>query len=467
MAATINLSSFPFSHQLNCPHCQTQLTLYDPSGSEYVVCPNCRSYCKVINGGSPHVQGDVPAVESDPLLPLGTEGTLKGLSYKVIGYLEKKEAGTSYEYKWKEYMLYNFKIGYAFLAEYEGCWNFIAGKQLYPQLATAKEASGTATMDGGDYALFNRYTPIITGLLGEYDWDVYEERVLTSEYISPPFMLVKEKSKAAGGSVDWYLGEYIEDTEIAEGFKINIENFPDAEDVGATEPNPYELRFAHSIKISIATSALLILIQILFSVFKPQQVILNKTVALALPPPPVTDTSKAAQAQNVANNFYLPSNNGNYEYQSLKTSSFNIFRGPASIEIEFTAPIDNTWLEATFELVSEKDNQTWDVTKEIEYYHGYEDGESWSEGSNSESLLLANIPAGNYHLNVYPYGGSNAIEQLDIKVAANITLWQNILLTILALCLYPVYCWYRKRQFEVNRWMGNDYSPFKTISTNE
>ena len=118
-------------------------------------------------------------------------------------------------------------------------------------------------------------------------------------------------------------------------------------------------------------------------------------------------------------------------------------------------------------MVNEKDNQTRVLNKEVEYYHGYEDGESWSEGSNSESVTLPNIPAGKYHINIYPYAGTNTVDQMNIKVTANIFLWQNIIVTFLLLCIYPLYCWYRQRQFEVNRWMGNAYSPYKKTMINE
>jgi Domain of unknown function (DUF4178) len=467
MAATINLSSFPFSHQLSCPHCHATITVYDPSGSEYVVCPGCNSYCKIVSGGNLQVQQLVSVTEYDPVLPIGAEGTLKGAQYKVIGYMEKKEAGTAYEYKWREYMLYNYKNGYAFLAEYEGNWSLIAGKQYYPDLATASDDGSVGSLNGGTYALFNRYTPIITAFAGEYDWDVYEERVLTSEFINPPFILVKEKNKEAHGAIDWYLGEYIENDEIAEGFNIDVETFPEPNDIGANEPNPYSARWDQAWKISVAAMVLLIIVQLTLGLLKPTETILNKSVSLTPPPPPAADTSKSAAATRAASNFYQQSNGGNYEFQSLKTSSFTIFKGPAPVEIEISVPIDNSWFEATLELVSEKDNQTWDVTREVEYYHGYDDGESWSEGSNSGSVTLTNIPAGKYHLNIYPYSGNAFLNEMNITVTANITLWQNIIITILVLCIYPLYCWFRRRQFEVNRWMGNDYSPYRTIKLND
>lgn len=469
MAATVNLRTFPFSQQFDCPHCHHPVTVYDPSGTEFVVCINCHSYCRFIATGHLQVQQPVSPIKFTPVLALGAEGVLKDIPYKVIGYMEKKETGTEYEYEWREYMLYSYQKGYAFLAEYDGHWSLIAGKQHYPEVDTATEDGYVANMDGVDYALYNKYSPVITALTGEYDWDAYEERVSTSEYINPPFILVKEENKSNPKIIDWYLGEYIHPREIAAGFNVDISRFPHMVDIGANQPNPYKERWDQVLKLSVAALVLMIAVQLTFAILRPTQLIMNKSVDLSLPPLPKPDSTKHDTGINSANNLFTYQSNptGNYEYQSLKTSAFTIYSGPAPVKIEINAPVDNNWLEATLELVNEKDNQTWDVTREIEYYHGYEDGESWSEGSTSESVTLPAIPPGKYHLNIYPYSGSTTMYQMDIKVTANITIWQNLIITFLLLCLYPLYCWFIQRQFEINRWMGNDYSPYKTTKSND
>ena len=124
--------------------------------------------------------------------------------------------------------------------------------------------------------------------------------------------------------------------------------------------------------------------------------------------------------------------------------------------------VSNNWLEATVVLVNDKTNETWEVTKGIEYYHGWEDGESWAEGSQSSSIILSEIPRGDYHFNIYTASGDAAQSMVQIKVVSNVTLWRNILLTILVLSLYPIYCWYRMRNFEKKRWMNSDHSPYET-----
>jgi hypothetical protein len=476
MAATVNLRTFPDSKEVYCPHCGHSITLFDPDGSEYVVCSSCHSYCRFI-GPTRHLQTQQPIspIKNTPILPIGQTGTLKGTPYKVIGYMEKKEVGTHYE--WREYMLYSFTKGYAFLAEYDGHWSFIAGKAHYPELEKALLEENAAEMDGVQYIQYNSYLPVITALAGEFDWDAYEERVLTHEFINPPYILIREKNKTNEHIVDWYFGEYIEPEEIAEGLNVPLDTFPAMIDIGANQPNPYKKRFEQVLRISLLAAALIIFIQIIFGCTKQTQQIMNRTVTLTLPPPPKIDSLKHDTGINAlanhlrqdssANTAVNYNQNGNYEYQPLRTSVFNIAHGPADVEIEMNVPVDNNWFEGTVEIVNEKNNQTWDVSREIEYYHGYEDGESWSEGSTSADVVVNDVPEGTYHLNIYPYAGTQALDSAGIKVTANVILWQNILISILLLCLAPLAYWYFKRQFEVNRWMNSDYSPYKKAGSND
>jgi hypothetical protein len=51
---------------------------------------------------------------------------------------------------------------------------------------------------------------------------------------------------------------------------------------------------------------------------------------------------------------------------------------------------------------------------------------------------------------------------LRVAVTTNVTLWMNLFVTCLLLCIYPIYCWVRMQNFEKQRWMNSDYSPYDT-----
>jgi ribosomal protein S27E len=470
MAATLNPKAFPFSSEITCPGCQHSITLYDQIGCEAVVCPQCRSYLLFNDAGRPYVEQKIHVLKFKPVMPLGTTGTLKGVEYKLIAYLEKKEGATRYE--WREYMLYNYAKGYAFLSEYDGHWSLIAGANFYPDLASVNCIYGNeAEYEGNTYLKYNAYSPVITAMIGEFDWDISAEKLRAKEFIDPPYMLTSEEN-IKKYVTDWYLGEYLEEAEIAAAFNIPVESFPEKIGIGANQPSKYKARWLAAYKISGIAALAFLLVQLSVIWLRPEKVLLSDTYALAMPPH-VPDTSKhvstaldslrnrTAPAPADSLNSFAPDANGNYEFKSFKTPTFIIPDGPVPLEFELNSQVDNNWLSATVELVSEKDNQTWSISKDIEYYHGYEDGESWSEGSYTQTVLLSEIPAGKYHINIYPYAGTRDVSSLFIKVTESVTLWRNVLVTLLLLCLYPLYCWYRMRKFETNRWMNSDFSPYQ------
>ncbi len=458
--ATVNLKAFPEPKQLYCPHCAKPVTLYDPEGSEYLVCPSCNYYLHYIDHQHLQSQYSIAPIKYEHILDPGSIGTLKGTEYKVLAYMEKREAGTAYD--WREYMLYSFTKGYAFLAEYNGHWSFIAGMQHFPELKDAMLDGTAATLNDVDYLEFNRYTPEITALTGEFDWDAYDEKISAREFVSAPWMLVREKNKTNPKIIDWYLGEYITPQEIADGFKITTEKFPEQADIGANQPNPTRKKYLQTLRISIAAAVIMVVIQVLCAVLRPSQTIMSRSVPLL--PPPVAKTD-SARKDSAAATSSLPG--GTYEFQPQRTSSFIISNGPAPLDVYLSDQIDNNWMEATVELVSEKDNQTWDVSQEIEYYHGYEDGDSWSEGSTNGTITIDDVPPGTYHLNIYPYAGMAAAQDIDMVVTANVILWQNIIVTLLVLALAPLAFWYFQRRFEVNRWMNSDFSPYNKSTSSD
>jgi ribosomal protein S27E len=469
--ATLNPKAFPFSDAITCPGCKKSITLYDHIGCEAAACPSCYSYLLFGNDGKPYVKERLISIQNKPVLPIGTEGVLRDVEYKVIAYIEKKEAAYN-QYQWREYMLYNYAKGYAFLAEYDGHWSLIAGKTFHPDLEKSKKSyENTALYQELEFNLFNSYRPVIHSLIGEFDWDIREERIKAQEYIRPPFLLTWEQNLRTQQE-DWYLGEYIEVAEIADCFKIPAGNFPSKVGIGANQPSKHRVRWNGALTISGIAIIAFLLVQLWVGHLRPETVLLEHSFSLDLPPRPADtakngankiadSTSRLNVIPDSAGASVKPDSAGNFEFKSFKTPTFKIEDGPVPLEIELSSQVDNNWLSTTVELVSEKDNQTWSLTKDIEYYHGVEDGESWSEGGIQETVLLSEIPPGKYHINMYPYSGTRLLNALDVKVTESVTLWRNILVTLLLLCLYPLYCWYRARRFEVSRWMNSDFSPYQ------
>lgn len=425
-------SFFKLSETINCPVCEQSIVLYDLPKSEYVVCNSCFSYLHIIAEDTPRLNKKFNKPEKLPVLKLGSTANIHDTDFKLIAYLEKREVGTIYH--WREYILTSVDKGYITLSEFDGHWNLIGGKDF---ITDFKEPISYGTSIGYkdvEYTLFNKYTPVVTAMLGEVDWDVVNEKVKATEYIAPPYMVVAEKISNVN---TYYIAEYLEPETIAEIFGIDKNLLPQRVDIGANQPSKHYDRWTSSLQVTGISIVIVLLIHLLLGVIKPEKDLLN-------------------------DDFLISHNNTQdvNEFKPFITPSFNVDDESSNISFEVASSVDNNWLETTIVLVNENDNRTWEVSKSIEYYHGYEEGESWSEGSTKESFLLSEIPKGKYHLNVYPSSGDINRNNLYIKATSNVTMWRNTLITIFLLCIYPAICWYMMRNFEKRRWNNSDYSPF-------
>jgi len=433
--ATVNLKAFPYSEETTCPKCSNMITLYDPDGSDYCVCTKCSSFIHFTSDNRAIIQKQAPPVRQKPVLKLGSRGILKSIDFKVIGYIEKKELSS--HYSWREYILYNYEKGYTTLAEFDGHWNYVIGKEFCPDLGELQ----ANTWDFKDYrdtefSLYNKYTAVTTALIGEFDWDIFTERAQVREYIAPPFMLVLEQGKGSS-SADFYLAQYTEAKEIAEAFKTDIVLFPAKEGIGSNQESPLQNQWEPLKKVTPILILILAVAAFILSNVNPSLVIMNRDYDM------ISDTTKIN------------------EFKPFATPYFEIKGTSAALNIRVSSAVDNNWMEANTVLVNEQTNQSWDVTESVEYYHGYEDGESWSEGGQESESLLSHIPAGRYHLNVYPASGDRYRNTVHIIVTGRPVLWANFWIILAALLVYPAFCWWRVRSFEKKRWMNSDYSPYE------
>ena len=434
--ATINLVAFPNSADITCPKCKNIITLYDPEGSEFCVCSSCKSFIRFAADDTPIIQNDTPSIKQQPVLKLGSVGLIDDYNFKVIGYIEKNERDASYA--WREYILYNHEKGYANFAEYGGHWTFVAGKEFYPILDNLKDNSWDfLEYEGFEYKLFNKYTAVTRAILGEFDWDILSETAKTSEFVAPPFIIYKEQDKPGTTGADFYLGRYMEPAEIADAFQSDSNLFPEKIGIGANQPSMSAKRWFSVYEIAPLLILLVALLGFLASIIKPEYEVMNTDYLI------VSDSTKLN------------------EFKPFITPSFTLTDHLSALEFLIRSDIDNNWLESTIVLVNEKDNQSWEVTESIEYYHGYEGGESWTEGSKETHILLSSIPNGRYHLNIYPASGDLSDKYIHINLTANPVMWRNVGVTMLLLCLYPLFAWYRMRNFEKRRWMNSDFSPFE------
>jgi hypothetical protein len=418
------------SAALPCPNCGGPLALRAPDKSERVVCPNCDSLLDINQGKLVFLKA-LNQRKVEPKLPLGSIGKLYNADYTVIGFTQRS-VHFDKDYFWQEYLIYNPQIGFRWLVDSDDHWNFV--QPVTP--GDIKESGRNITFRGKSFRKYQDAAAKVVYVAGEFYWKVVAgETVQAVDYISPPEMISKEVSKSANKyeEVNYSLGTYIEVSEIEKAF--NVKGLRRPTTVAPNQINPHK---------GIGKFWLLFMAILMF-------------VAIA--------TSVIRSPKDVLSNNYqlqpLPSADGT---QVIFSDKFQLLSG-RNIRVKGVSGVDNSWIYAEGDLINEETGLVQSFSMPIEYYHGVEDGESWTEGSQTKEVYLSALPAGTYTLRL-----ETSWEKWQQPAAITISMEQgsihglNFLLAFIALLIFPVLGWIRRLSFERRRWADSDFSPYSTSS---
>ncbi|MEZ0538220.1 DUF4178 domain-containing protein [Fibrella arboris] len=440
---------WPTPDTVTCPNCQHELTYYDPNSSFYG-CPHCQKLFKAEYDNRPAVIPHPRPAQNEKIpIAIGTEGYLTGRWVRVVGFMLKQEKGTNY--RWREYMLLLKNGTTRQLAEFNGHWMWIEPAASPYTISVSYGKSYVITTTGDDYRLYARYQAELIMAVGEFDWNILDDESLTiEEFIAPPRMVVNEKNNVQN---DWYEATYLAKKEITTAFGLDANSLPDPYGVGAIEPNRFADRWPHTWRLTLLAVVAVIGIHIVNLLFRPAGTIHRETLASVaqFQPGALTDpVQRAIDSARIARSQPVP--------KMVRSQSFTI-KGPTAVDIDFKSDVDNTWVEFATELVNEQTNQRYIFTEAVEYYHGYEGGESWTEGGTESSATLSKIPSGQYHLEITPYTQYGQQLTFLVTVGQNTSLISNVLLLIGLLILYPIYILFRRSGVENLRWQQSDFGP--------
>ncbi|GAB2867817.1 DUF4178 domain-containing protein [Hymenobacter ruber] len=418
----------PESAQLDCPECHTSITYYDVAGSEYYACPNCHAYFRYSGNETPQVFGNYKeAPKTSPVLPLGVLGILDGALCRVVGVTSRCEVNHA-QYSWREYQLFQPETGrYVQLAEYDGHWTLIwAASHLDKNREDFKLA---------DFRIFNKYQARINWALGEFDWDIESDQSLyVTEYINPPLLLVQEQR---GRESNWYRGRHVATEELVAAFNISQSSLPHAEGTGMVEPAPGSQSQSALWSLTGFVLAALLLVQLVL-VVRTGSPVLNEVLQVA------PDSTAAPGTGRV-----------------LVSPSFTLDHQTA-LEVSLNTSLTNQWLELPVSLVNEQTGRGFEFTKNIEFYSGVEGGESWTEGSRTAEAVLSRVPAGRYHLNLYPFTERGVAPEIKVMVWSDSALPSNFFLVVALVLALPLLQLFRRHSHERSRWANSDYNPYAT-----
>lgn len=416
---------------VSCPNCAGPLELRAPDKTERVTCPNCNSLLDVNQGKLQFLK----ALEKQwfqPLIPIGQTGQVPEGKMTVIGAMARSVTIEGVQYFWSEYLLYQPQIGFRWLVHSDDHWNYVYAVPPGEVLDEGKYAM----FRNKRYKIFQDAQAKVEAVVGEFYWKVEAgEKVRGVDFVAPPYMLSKEEStvyvtvsdgtsqtKRKTGEINWSYGTYMPVADVEKAFSVTGLPRPS----GVAPNQPYKHWWIY--KYWIAFLILLLLVGFVTTVVGGStKEVFSQTVTL--------DPLQNADATQV---FF--------------SQPFEL-AGRRNIKIIGQSPVQNTWVYLEGDLINDETGVVQSFPIEISYYAGVEDGESWTEGGQSDSATTSSMPAGRYILRLE--GQWEKWQQpttVSIKIEQNVTHGLNLLIGLIVLSIGPIIMIIYHISFERRRW---------------
>lgn len=336
-----------------CPLCKTENKIdADFQATEYI-CRSCSNLIDIQKNTSTKV---VKKPIENVVLEIGQKGIIDYTEYTVTGIIIRKYGSTIF---WREYYLKDKKGEDAFLSESDGHWVFL--HSINAMDVKKKQNGKAAELYERNYRWYETTECTIHAAAGFFEDRLDFGLATYREYVNATQMISNEQSK---GSNEYFFGRHISKYKVKKAF--GIQNLPNYSGIGIVQP--FYFNFKQAVNI-LAVAALIISLLQLYVV--------------------VSRTNKSVFSQEI--NF------ADVRNKEMVSKSFELSGGSAPLNVEVSSNVDNSWANVGLGLVNEKNSEIVYASKDIEEYHGYEDGENWSEGSKNETFNFCGVPSGKYH----------------------------------------------------------------------
>jgi hypothetical protein len=437
----------PRVKNLHCPSCGAPHEIRGGPRSQTLICGYCDTAIDLRDDTFNILWQYQQQIKFEPLIPLGTRGTLRGELLECLGYVRRTVTVEGIDYTWSEYLLYNPFKGYRWLTEYNGHWTIVREAFALPlgpggPIAADPPRDGFINYMGMRFRHFQSAAARVTYVLGEFYWEFrLDDQAHAHDYVAPPYMLSAEETS---NEITWSVGEYIPSNEIWSAFKLAGGPLS-ATGVAPAQPN------------KITDSGRLWRDYLLF-------------VALAF----LVTLAFAMMSQNKS--VYT----GGYTYyanekeRSQVSDYFNLTGRTSNVVVSINTNLSNRWAFFRLALINDATDTAIDFPAEAYYYSGVDGGESWSEGSNKTTVLVPQVPSGRYYLRIEPESGTGdssepfkpdqpspgaEVFKYDITVKRDVVQWGYFFIILVVLLPFPIIQSWRRHAFENRRWMESDHPP--------
>lgn len=369
---------------IQCSSCGAGFTLPAQESVVTAVCTSCGTQLELTPGGQT-ILGVNPGRWDFPL-KVGDQGALDGVTWEIVGRLLYQEGFGEHT---REYLLWAKGHGYRWLAEYEGSWTLQQATRRGPEKTVVEMAwpRYQAKFAGRTWTCFERGNTTLIHVDGALPWRAtVGDRGEYLDFIDPPHVFSVE---LGGDEIERFVGHHVDAKEVYEAFgRASAYKRP----LGVGAAAPRYLTGTRKAMLAVAAVFTLVNLVAMFATLGSGQPLLDVTVA---------PTEVAAG--------------------TWQSEPFAVPEGATTLGLSFDSNLDNAWLAVESELLSVDGEETLGVTgAEISYYHGYEGGESWSEGSRDTTDYYRAPPAGQYRLGL-TFEGSPTPLRVRVTEGAKLT----------------------------------------------
>lgn len=457
------------ARRISCGACGQSIDLRHPDESRRVGCPSCGTLIDV-TAPEGRVLSEHKRRLKAPALPLGARARLRGLDFEVLAMLVRSVRVDGVRYPWSEYLLREQGGGYRWLVEAKGHWSLVEPVSL----GDVGSGQQRRTYRGREFRHFQAGKATVDLVVGEVYWAVaVGETAEAVDWVAPPEMLTvetTEKERVAS------LGHYVPQAEIYAAFGSGLA-LPAPEGVAPHQPNPVAGAQGTWWLLGVLACSLAVALWILFSARAARQVVFAGTFAWK--PAPVVPPGMAPAPAEPAVEAGGPAPAA--EPNVVFSERFDIAAPKANLRVRLTTRgLSNTWVGVEGALVNEDTGEVRYFAVEAEHWSGVTEGESWSEGDETGTAWLGEVPAGRYALRL----------ESEAQVGGSVTAWETIsqppgyrvtaqpppvpwsieltsqvpstgrpLLLLLLLLLPPGLVSARAALFERTRWAESDHAP--------
>ena len=334
----------------HCPSCNTENKLDHAFHVTNYICKSCS---KIVRTATNEAGKIINKPTENVVLDVGMKGFLDNTEFTVVAIVVKKYGSSTY---WREYYLKDKFGKNAFLSESNGHWVL-----MYPKDKPLEEFKYYCEFEGKKYRWYESTPNSIHSAAGFFEDRLEFKLYNYKEFVNGTEMVSWEE---VDGKKQFFWGKHIPKGKIKRAFKPPY--MPNYYGIGIVQPFYYNI--SSMINIIGITALLISLLQLYIYISRTNKTVFEESISFA----EVKD-------------------------KELVSQSFTLSGGSAPMKLDLSSEVDNSWANAQISLVNEETNEITYTSQDVEYYHGTDGGESWSEGSRTNNFNFCGVAPGKYH----------------------------------------------------------------------